>query len=81
MNIRQIPRDKRKNFKFDSQRSGFTYFKRELIRDDGWWVHPEEYDEPAPHKKYIGGEGERNTGETRANRYVYPTAKTEIWSP
>lgn len=78
---RRIPRDKRKFFKFDSQRSGFTYFKRELIRDDGWWVHPSEYDEPAPHKKYIGGEGERNLGDARTNRHAYPTAKTEIWSP
>jgi hypothetical protein len=86
MDSRRIPRDKRKFLKYDSQRSGFTYFKRELVKEDafpnaGFWVHPDEKDEPAPHKKYIGGEGEVNTGEQRANRKDYPTAQTEIWSP
>ena len=80
---RRIPRDKRKYLKYDSDRSGFTYFKRELIKDEGRWVHPEEFDEPPPHKKYIGGEGEANAGESRSktDRTAYPTAKTEIWSP
>ena len=80
---RRIPRDKRKYLKYDSDRSGFTYFKRELIKDNGKWVHPDEFDEPAPHKKYIGGEGESNTGEARSrtDKTSYPTAKTEIWSP
>lgn len=78
---RRIPREKRKFLKYDSQRSGFTYFKKELIKDDKWWVHPDEMDEPAPYSKYIGGEGERNTGDARSNRTAYPTEQTEIWSP
>lgn len=83
---RRIPLDKRKKLKYDSDRSGFTYFKQELIKEDafpnaGFLVHPTEKDEPAPHNKYIGGEGEANTGEMRTNRKDYPTAKTEIWSP
>ena len=83
---RRIPRDKRKFLKYDSDRSGFTYFKRELIKETedigkGRWVHPDEKDEPAPHPKYIGGEGDSNTGEMRADRKNYPEAKTEIWSP
>ena len=88
MSERRIPREKRKHLKYDSDRSGFTYFKRELIKEDtfpnvGRWVHPEEKDEPAPHGKYIGGEGESNAGESRnrTDKTAYPTAKTEIWSP
>jgi len=81
MDSRRIPREKRKYLKYDSDRSGFTHFKRELVKDEGKWVHPDEFDEPAPHKKYIGGEGEANTGEMRTNRKDYPTAKTEIWTP
>lgn len=78
---RRIPLEKRKYFKKDSDRSGFTYFKRELVKDDGKWVHPEEYDEPAPFKKYIGGEGDSNLGEQRTSRKDYPTAQTEIYNP
>ncbi len=78
---RRIPLEKRKYFKKDSDRSGFTYFKRELVKDEGKWVHPEELDEPAPFKKYIGGEGDSNIGEQRTARKNYPTATTEIWSP
>lgn len=78
---RRVPLEKRKYLKYDSQRSGFTYFKRDLIKDDGWWVHPEEKDEPPPHPRYIGGEGDKNKGEIRKNRTDYPTAQTEIWSP
>lgn len=78
---RRIPLEKRKYFKKDSDRSGFTYFKRELVKDEGKWVHPEEVDEPAPFKKYIGGEGDSNIGEQRSGRKDYPTAGTEIYSP
>ena len=85
---RRIPRDKRKYLKYDSDRSGFTYFKRELVKEtegdsQGKWVHPDEKDEPAPHSKFIGGEGESNAGESRSktDKTSYPTAKTEIWSP
>lgn len=76
---RRIPLEKRKFLKKDSDRSGFTYFKRELIKDDGKWVHPIEKDEPPPTKKYIGGEGDSNIGEQRTGRKDYPTAQTEIW--
>jgi hypothetical protein len=83
---RRIPREKRKYLKYDSERSGFTYFKRELVKETedasrGMWVHPEEKDEPAPYNRYIGGEGDSNVGEIRSRRKDYPTAKTEIWSP
>ena len=78
---RRIPLEHRRHLKYDSQRSGFTYFKRELIRDDGWWVHPSEWDEPAPHNKYIGGEGDADTGEMRNSRKDYPSTQTEVWSP
>ena len=77
---RTITRDKRKFLKYDSERSGFTYFKRELVRDKGKWVHPIEFDEPAPYSKYIGGEGEVNRGDMRNNRKDYPTAQAD-WSP
>lgn len=78
----RIPREKRKYLLKDSDRSGFTYFKNELVRQEGKWVHPSEYDEPPPHSKYIGG-ADINRGEARskADRESYPTAKTEIWSP
>ncbi len=78
---RRIPLEKRKYYKKDSDRSGFTYFKRELVKDEGKWVHPDELDEPAPHKKYIGSEGDSNIGEQRTGRKNYPAPSTEIWSP
>ena len=77
----RIPRDQRKFLKKDSDRSGFTYKRRELVKDEGWLVHPDEKDESAPYPRYIGGEGEINKGEVRANRTSYPTPETEIWSP
>ena len=77
---RRIPRDKRKFLKYDSERSGFTYFKKDLVKDEGRWVHPSEKDEPAPYSKYIGGEGESNQGDSRQNRKLYPTAQTD-WTP
>lgn len=81
MDSRRIPLEKRKFLKYDSERSGFTYFKRELVKDERRWVHPDELDEPPPYKKYIGNEGDKNRGDTRAGRKEYPAAKTEIWSP
>ena len=77
----KVPLEQRRYLKKDSERSGFTYFKRELIRDNGRWVHPDEFDEPPPHPRFIGGEGDSNTGDMRSNRKTYPTAKTEIWTP
>jgi len=81
MDSRRIPLEKRKFLKYDSDRSGFTYFKRELVKDSGRWVHPDEFDEPPPTKKYIGGEGDATSGDIRADRKAYPTPSTEIWSP
>ena len=77
----RIPRDKRKYLLKDSERSGFTYFKRELTKDGIWWVHPDEKDEPPPHPKFIGGEGDKNRGESRtySDRTSYPTLKPGIW--
>lgn len=75
----KIPRDKRKNLLKESDRSGFKYFKRELIKDGKWWVHPTEFDEPAPHPKNIGGEGERNASGARKDRSAYPTLKSGYW--
>jgi len=76
---KRIPRDKRKYLLKESDRSGFKYFKQELVRDGKWWVHPTEYDEPPPHPKYIGGEGERNSSGARENRSAYPTLKPGYW--
>ncbi len=76
-----IPREKRRWFLYLSDRSGFKYFRRELVKDKTWWVHPTEMDEPPPYPKYIGGEGEVDTSSARADRKDYPTTKTEIWSP
>lgn len=80
---RRIPREKRKYLKYDSDRSGFSYFKRELVKETegdakGMWVHPDEKDEPAPYPRYIGGEGDSNMGETRKDRKSYPTKQSEI---
>ena len=78
---RRIPLEKRKYYKKDSDRSGFTYFKRQLVKDEGKWVHPDELDEPTPTKRYIGGEGDSNIGEQRVGRKDYPTTNTEIYNP
>lgn len=80
---RRIPLEKRKFLKYDSERSGFTYFKRELVKETegdgkGKWVHPDEKDEPAPYPKYIGSEGESNRGDARTGRKNYPTKQAEI---
>ena len=75
----RIPRDKRKYLLKDSDRSGFKYYKQGLVKDDKWWVHPSEYDEPPPHPKFIGGEGERNSSGARKNRSAYPTPSNGIW--
>ena len=78
---RRIPLEKRKYLLFDSQRSGFTYFKKGLVKDNGWWVHPDERDDSPPYPKYIGGEGESNRGSPRSGRKDYPTAKSGDYSP
>jgi hypothetical protein len=80
---RRIPLERRRFLKKASDRSGFNYFKRELVYDNGWWVYPDEKDEPAPHSNYIGGEGDSNLGDSRSHseKTAYPSAKNEIWSP
>jgi len=75
----RIPRDKRKYLLKESDRSGFKYFKNELTMDKGWWVHPSEKDDPPPHPKYIGGEGERDSSGARKGRTDYPTQQAEDW--
>jgi len=76
---KRIPRDKRKYLLKESDRSGFKFFKRELIKDGKWWVHPSEYDEPPQHPRPIGGEGDRSSEGARQNRSAYPTQQTEDW--
>ena len=80
---RRIPRERRKYLKCDSDRTGFTYFKNELTRDDGWLVSSDEVDDPPPTSKYIGSEGDINMGDSRSftEKKKYPTAKTEIYNP
>ena len=59
--------------KRDSDRSGFTYKRIELVKDDGNLVGPDEYDSPPPSKIPLGGEGEVSQGEVRAD---YDTSTT-----
>ena len=49
-----------------SDRSGFNYYERELVRDKSFLVGGEEFDTPPPSKKSLGGEGDLS-GETRPN--------------
>ena len=65
---RRVPREKRKYLLKDSDRSGFTYFKRELVKDGAFWVHPTEKDEPAPSDKSLGGEGDTSSEGVRPDR-------------
>ena len=65
---RRVPRDKRKYLLYDSDRSGFTHFKQELVRDGVSWVHPDEKDEPAPSDQPLGGEGDGNATGIRSGR-------------
>ena len=51
---------------FDSQRSGFKYFKIQLVKDGPYLVAPDEFDQPPPSRKSLGGEGEIATGEIRS---------------
>lgn len=45
-----------------SDRSGFDYLERELIKENGSWVGSDERDEPPPSKISLGGEGEISKG-------------------
>jgi len=53
--------------KRNSDRSGFTFLERELIRDNGSLVGPEEFDSPPPSNEPLGGEGDISPGDVRAN--------------
>ena len=45
-----------------SDRSGFDYLKRELVKDGSSQVGPDEKDEPPPSKISLGGEGDISRG-------------------
>ena len=45
-----------------SDRSGFDYLERELIKEDGVWIGPDERDDPPPSKLSLGGEGDISRG-------------------
>lgn len=59
--------------KRDSDRSGFTHLERDLIRDEGVLVAPDEFDSPPPSKKSLGGEGDISPGNTRVDSDTYTT--------
>ena len=63
----------------DSERSGFTALERELVKDKGRWVHPEELDAPPPSKRSLGGEGEIAQGQMRISTAT--TIPTEAENP
>ena len=65
---RRVQRDKRRFLLKDSDRSGFKYFRRELIKDGPWLVHPDEWDAPPPSKEPLGSEGDGAAVGIRANR-------------
>lgn len=46
-----------------SDRSGFPYLEREMVKDKGLWVGPDELDEPPPSKLPLGGEGDISRGQ------------------
>ena len=65
---RRVQRDKRRFLLRDSDQSGFTYFRRELVKDGPWLVHPSEKDVPPPSKEPLGSEGDGTAVGIRANR-------------
>lgn len=56
-----------------SDRSGFQYLERELVKDGSSRVGPDEFDEPPPSKISLGGEGDISRGD-----YFRATTSTEI---
>ena len=76
----RIPLEKRKYLLKDSDRSGFTHYRRELVKDGVFLVHPGEKDDQPPYPKPIGGEGERGASDARSKskRESYPELKSEI---
>ena len=47
----------------DSDRSGFTFKERSLVKDGAWKVGGDELDVPPPSKRSLGGEGDINQGD------------------
>ncbi len=45
-----------------SDRSGFQYLERELVKDGSSWVGSEEKDDPPPSRLSLGGEGDISRG-------------------
>jgi len=45
-----------------SDRSGFDYLEREMVKEAGEWIGPDERDDPPPSKVSLGGEGDINQG-------------------
>jgi len=48
--------------KSTSDRSGFDYKKREMVKDGSSWVGPDEKDDPPPSRFSLGGEGDISRG-------------------
>ena len=59
-----------------SDRSGFDFFERELLKQAPWKVAPDEFDTPPPSKRSLGGEGD-SSGEPRANS-AFTVANTAV---
>ena len=59
--------------KRDSDRSGFTYKEKTLVDDEGFLVGPDEFDQPPPSEKSLGGEGDVSPGNTRSDYTSYST--------
>lgn len=59
-----------------SDRSGFDFTERELVKEPPWRVHPDEFDTPPPSKRSLGGEGEVS-GDPRANS-AFTIANTAV---
>lgn len=69
----RISRYKRRN----SDRSGFTFYDIELVKDGPWKVAGEDYDAPPLSRVPLGGEGDITPGSSTpasANPTVYLTA-------
>ena len=46
-----------------SDQSGFDYLEREMVKEKGLWIGPDERDEPPPSTKSLGGEGDISRGD------------------
>lgn len=46
-----------------SDQSGFDYLEREMVKENGVWIAPDERDDPPPSKLSLGGEGDISRGD------------------